>query len=85
MNILDDNYYSDDEWNESFSNPNKVVVFTDSAPKIEDVINEEISYEHPDDFNKKLRAFEELKKYASDNALEILDKCIFEDFEKFIG
>lgn len=90
MDLYEDNYYSDDEWNATIRDPEKCIVLRKGLgiEKIE-------STQEYKDFGKIenqpdielviIKAYEELQQYAKEYSIEILDQCSFYEFKEFLG
>ncbi len=85
MELLEDNYYSDDELNETIKNPHKFVVFSNHRIEIEDRLDDiDHVKSKPSTELIMIEAYDELKQYAHENGLEIIDQCSLLQFEELL-
>lgn len=91
MTILEDNYYSDEEWEEVIYQQDSFIILNNkhSVPTFEKVNNQNQYLEKSNELilEDKERVvqgiFEKLKDFTKENSLELLDKCSLHKFIDF--
>ena len=91
MDIYDDNYCSDEEWNDAVRDPDKVIVLEKntfggvSNTRIEER-NQISNYERdiPNIELIMIHTYEKLQAYARNNSIEICNHLSFYDFQLFL-
>ena len=81
----DDNYFSDEEWNDAVKDPNKIIVLGKYDLYIDNVETIEKKKEEPDIERIIESMYENLKKYENTNAVELINKCSYSEFYNFIS
>ena len=86
MNTYDDDYFSDDEFNNDLQNPNKVIVL---CPRSKSIMIDDDQEIKTDILKPSVdiiidKCYEEMKKYSVEQAVEIMDMCSYDDFYNFM-